>query len=396
MTKFINFSEGSFKKITSFIIAAVVCVSLALPGKAEAGWLENQFNAVQSKLNNLTSKLSTVNTRVTNVYSKVINAAGSISDGKVQNLIADVKVMLQEAVNTQQAGVAEFMGLDNCALNGFSPCDMFRADLIEIVHIMRGLNNQILAFPNIPGLNLQMQDMGFADLIEKIPGRVLLPLYKVMTKTQLLDPALFDALREAGDNLAEVKTVLFSNEAPLNTFAPAALSFGCTVVNNRSTFLTIVANTYSGIGMLTEVLGGVFQAFGETVIAGPVEMDAGVHGYFHGTLNSNNLGSFGELLGAISGAFSFVGSLVSDKVSSCGSDANQALLISNQDAILASMGGGTVPNPDLLANQELIIENQLTILEGQLETRCASRKNKPKPCVHFRGNGFGGKKKPLP
>jgi hypothetical protein len=91
-------------------------------------------------------------------------------------------------------------------------------------------------------------------------------------------------------------------------------------------------------------------------------------------------------LEAISGTFAFIGSMVSDKVDSCGSEANQALLISNQNAILVSMGGGSVPNPDLLANQELI-------LEGQMETRCASRKNKPKPCERFRGNGFGGKKK---
>jgi outer membrane murein-binding lipoprotein Lpp len=393
---FKKLSMGNCTKINSFIIAAVVCVSLALPGNADAGWIEDQFNAVQSKLNSIRSNLSTVNSRVTNVYSKVINAAGSISDGKVQNLIADVKVMLQEAVNTQQAGVTEFMGGGNCIANDGTPCGFFRTDLIEIVHTVRELNNQILAFPNIPGLNLQIQDMGFADLIDKIPPRALLPLYKVMTKTQLLDPALFDALREAGNDLAEVKTVLFPNQAPLNTFAPAALSFGCTGVNNRSTFLTITATSFNGIGMLTEVLGGVFQAFGETVIGGPVEMDAGVHGYFHGTLNTNNLGSLGELLEAISGAFSFVGSLVSDKVSSCGSEANQELLIANQDAILASMGGGTVPNPNLLANQELIIENQQSILEGQQETRCAFRKNKPKQCVRFRGNGFGGKKKPLP
>lgn len=400
MNAFIKISNGNFKRIASFIMVTVLCVFLPAQ-QAEAGWLEDQFNSVQSKLNSIRSNLNTVNSRVTNVFNKVIDASGSISDGKVQNLITDMKVMLQAAVDTQQAGVAEFMDGGNCAVNDGTPCGFFRADLIELVHIMRGLNNQILALPSIPGLNLQIQDLGFADLINKIPGRALLPLYKVLEKTQLLDPVLIDALQNAGNELANLKTFLFGATAvpaaqstTTFTFAPAALG-NCQFVNNHPN-LNIIAITYDALGMLTEVLGAVFQAFGETVIGGPSEVDAGVHGYIHGTLNTNNLGSFGELLGAFSGAFAFVGSKISDRIGSCEDMARDDLLFSNQAQIILDIAALSPTNPNLELNQALILENQQSILEGLLETRCAIRKNKPSQCERFRGNGFGGKKKPLP
>ena len=103
-----------------------------------------------------------------------------------------------------------------------------------------------------------------------------------------------------------------------------------------------------------------------------------------------------DWLSGLKKAFSFIGSRISDKISSCGSEANQLLLISNQGQIIADIGAMAPTNPNLETNQLLILENQQAILEGQLETRCAFRKNKPKLCVRFRGNGFGGKKKPLP
>jgi hypothetical protein len=379
-------------RINSFIIAAVICVLLTLPGKADAGWIEDQFNAVQSKLNSLVSNMSTVRSRVTNVYSKVVGAAGTINDGKVKNLISDMQVMLQAAVDTQQEGVAAFMAGGDCVVNDGTPCGFFRADLIDIVHIARGLNNQILALHNIPGLDLQIQDLGLADLINKLPGRALLPLYKVLTKTQFLTPALIDAMQTAGDNIDNLKTVLFIEDVPS---LPTPLE-ACQFVDANSKPFKISANAIKGIGVVLKVLGKLFEALGKTPAGGPNEVDAGIHGYVHATVKTNTLGTIGKILGGISGPMSSVSSFVSDKVSSCGDmvrdaevETRQLQMLTNQDAILASMGGGTIPNPDLIANQ-------LLILEGQLETRCAFRKNKPKQCKHFRGNGFGGKKKPLP
>jgi hypothetical protein len=407
MIAFKKLSYGNCSRITSFIIAAVVCVFLALPAKAEAGWIEDQFNAVQSKLNSLVSNMSTVRSRVTNVYSKVVGAAGTINDGKVKNLISDMQVMLQAAVDTQQEGVAAFMPVGTtCALNDGTPCGYFRADLIDVVHIARELNNQILALHNIPGLDLQIQDLGLADLINKLPGRALLPLYKVLTKTQFLTPVLIDAMQNVGDNLGNLKTVLFIEEVPS---LPTALE-ACQFVDTNSKPFKISANAIKGIGVVLKVLGKLFEALGKTPAGGPNEVDAGIHGYVHATVKTNTLGTIGKILGGISGPMSSLSSFVSNKVSSCGdmvrdadiklrqekmlanqaaSNTKQLQMLANQDAILASMGGGTVPNPDLIANQ-------LLILEGQMETRCASRKNKPKPCKRFRGNGFGGKKKPLP
>jgi hypothetical protein len=337
-------------------------------------------------------------------------------------MIADMQVMLQAAVDTQQEGVDAFIAGGNCALNDGTPCGNFRADLIDIVHIARGLNNQILALHNIPGLNLQIQDLGLADLINKLPGRALLPLHKVLTKTQFLTPALIDALQNAGDNLANLRTVLFIDEVPS---LPTALE-ACQFVDTNSKPFKISANAIKGVGVVLKVLGKLFEALGKTPAGGPNEVDAGIHGYVHATVKTNTLGTIGKILGGISEPMSSLSSFVSGKVSSCGDmvrdaelEARQLEMLSNQDEILVGING-LVPNPELKSNQLLMIDNQNAILQGigtivpnneieerqvlilqnqeallrgQREVLCAFKHNLPEYCSEFSGNGHNNRGK---
>jgi hypothetical protein len=378
------------KGFISFILAAIFCVIFILPAKVEAGWLEDQITNIQSKLNSLTSNMTTVRSRVTNVYSKVVNAANKITDENVSNLILDMQVMLKTAVDTQQEGVTEFMDGGNCTVGDGTPCGDFRADLINLVHIARGLNNQILALHNIEGLNLQIQDLGLADLIEQLPGRVLLPLYKVVTKTQFLTPELINAMENAGDDIFNLKTVLFIEGAPE---VPTALE-ACQFVDTNSKVFKISANSIKGFGLVLKVLGKLFEALGKTPAGGPNEVDAGIHGYVHATIKTNTLGTIGKILGGISEPMSSASSFVSNKVSSCGDmvrdfqlQNRQVQIITNQGQIISKIDG-IVPNSEVKENQLLIIQNQETILRGQRETLCAYKNNLPEQCAEFTGNGY--------
>ena len=419
MFKIKKLYNGNHNRINSFILAAVVCVFLTLPAKAEAGFIDDQL----AKIDTVISRIATVNTRVTNVYNKVINAAGTITDGKIANLISDMQVMLKTAVEAQQAGVADFMPPGtNCSLNDGTDCGNFRADLIDVVHIARGLNNQILSLHNIPGLNLQIQDLGLADLIEKLPGRALLPLYKVLTKAQFLTPELINAMQNAGDNLENLKMVLFIEDVPS---LPTALE-ACQFVDTNSKPFKISANTIKGFGVVLKVLGKLFEALGKTPAGGPNEVDAGIHGYVHATVKTNTLGTIGKILGGISEPMSSLSFFVSGKVSSCGDmvrdfnlnknqekilanqgaillgiegivpnpelKTNQLLMIGNQDAILQGIGN-IVPNPEIEARQVIILQNQEVLLRGQREVLCAFKNNLPELCSEFSGNGYDNRGK---
>lgn len=381
------------KGFISFILAAVFCVLFILPSKTEAGPIDNvqsTVNGISNKITNLSTSLSTVQRKVQEVVDTIVNATGTITDGQVKNLILDMQSMLKTAVQTQQDGVAEFLDGGDCTVGDGTPCGIFRADLIALVHITRGLNNNILALHNIQGLDLQIQDLGLADLIEQLPGRVLLPLYKVVTKTQFLTPALIDALENADVHLENLKMVLFVEDVPTLSTALEA----CQYVDTHSKIFKISANTIKGIGLVLKVLGKLFEALGKTPAGGPNEVDAGIHGYVHATVKTNTLGSIGKILGGISEPLSSVSSFVSNKVSSCGDmvrDAEvkdrQLEMLANQDEILSKIDG-IVPNSEAKENQLLIIQNQETILRGQRETLCAYKNNLPEQCAEFTGNGF--------
>jgi hypothetical protein len=387
------------KGFVSLILASVFCAIFILPPKAEAGILDNIWNYVKDIRNRviaIASKVTNVDTKVQNVVSRVSGAADKISDGKVENLIEDMLVMLQAAVESQQDGVAEFMGNGDCAIGDGTPCGDFRADLIKLVHIARGLNNQILSLHNIQGLDIQIQDLGLADMIEKLPGRVLLPLYKVVTKAQFLTPELIDAMENAGNDIEELKKVLFIEDAPE---FPSALE-RCQFVDTHSVAFKLSANSIKGIGLVLKVLGKLFEALGKTPAGGPNEVDAGIHGYVHATVKTNTLGTIGKILGGISEPLSSVSSFVSNKVSSCGDmvrdelvKTNQETMLANQNAILAGisgLSGGECANPnqEVKENQLLIIEQQAAILRGQRETLCAYKNNLPEQCAEFVGNGY--------
>ena len=104
----------NFKRIASFIMVTVLCVLFTLPAKAEAGFIEDQVE----KITGLVTTVGQVKTNLAGLITTITNAAGEIGNGKIKNLIADMRMMLQEAVNIQQEGVAAFIPSGtHCTLN---------------------------------------------------------------------------------------------------------------------------------------------------------------------------------------------------------------------------------------------------------------------------------------
>ena len=384
MITFIKLSEGNLSKITTFILAAVVCVFLALPANTEAGiWDDKEGGNIDT----VVKRVKSIKDNVDNLVKTIKDGKDTITDGKIKQMINDMKAMLQEAVNRQQDGVDDFIAGGNCEANDGTPCGLFRADLLFIFQGLQDLNNQLLSMHNIPSLKLEIEDPGLSDLLNRVPGRVLLPLYKVLTKTKFLSAGFLDSLETVRSQLEEIRPVLLSDSPifPSSLSTSAAASFTtsgsgvttsaatvptasstCLLIERRPLLFSITSGALSGYGIFLKIVGALSQALGKTSLVGPKEVDAGIHGYVHGTLATDHVGSLGKILSGIGGVLTAISSSISSKITFCG-----------------------------------IELRQIAILRGQKEILCALKNNNLSPfCDEFVGNGFdshgvgGGNGKP--
>lgn len=348
MIAFIKLSEGKLKRVTSFILAAVVCVFLTLPAKADAGiWDDSDGGNIDTVI----ARVKSIKDNVDDLIKTVKAGKDTITDGKIKAMIADMRVMLQEAVNAQQDGVNDFLMGGNCVANDGTPCGFFRADLLFFLQTLEDINNQLLSMHNIPSLNLQVEDPGLANLLNKIPGRILFPIYKVMTKTKLLDAGFLAALADINTHLSNVKLVLFpdpsASPTSLSTLTAATgMSVAVTVPNASNSCLfidehplafTIATGYLTGVGIINRIIGAILEAMGETFIGGPAEVDGGIHGYVHGTIKTSTLGTMGKIASGIGGVMQALGSAISSKITFCGIELRQVAIIRGQKEILCAM-----------------------------------------------------------
>jgi hypothetical protein len=364
-------SDESLSRITTFILAAVVCLFLTLPANTEAGiWDDSEGGNIDTVI----KRVKNIKDNVDSLVKTIKDGKDTITDGKIKQMITDMKAMLQEAVNRQQEGVDDFMAGKDCQANDGTPCGLFRADLLFIFQSLQDLNNQLLSMHNIPSLQLEIEDPGLSDLLNRVPGRVLLPLYKVLTKTKFLSAGFLDSLENVRSQLEEIRPVLLSDSpifpsststSSLTTFSttssittsglavvPTASSV-CLLIERRPLLFSITSNALSGYGIFLKIVGALSQALGKTSLVGPKEVDAGIHGYVHGTLATDHVGSLGKILSGIGGVLTAISSSISSKITFCG-----------------------------------IELRQIAILRGQKELLCAMKNNNLPACTEFVGNGF--------
>jgi len=352
------------RKLTSLISLVSIGSALLLPVQTRADWTD--------------SKIKTITDNVQDIIDTIADAQATIADGKIKAMITDARAMLAQAAATQDAGVSEFLDGGCDVGNLGSECGRFRNDLVTFLQNIEDLNNALLAFHDIPALNLQLEDPGLRDLVEKLPGRALYPLYKVLSKLRFFESGMIDALEDARSHLELLREVVFSDDgsSSLSAMSSAAdLQSGdeidvCALVVENSTAIKVAAAAVLGVGVAARVLGGILEAFSKTLFSGPVEMDGGIHGYVHGTIKQNNLHMFGKGFTVFGEVLSAIASSAFRKVRFCSIEVRQETII---------------------ANQETIIANQEEILLGQRRTLCAFKHNLPAQCAEFRGNGFGNR-----
>ena len=195
---------------------------------------------------------------------------------------------------------------------------------------------------NIPSLDLHVEDPGLGDLINKIPGRILFPLYKVMTKTKVLDAGF----------LISLSTLTATSGISIAVTVPN-VSNSCLFIDEHPLALKIATGYLTGAGIINQIIGAILEAMGETFIGGPAEVDAGIHGYVHGTIKTSTLGTMGKIASGIGGVMQAIGGSISSKITFCG-----------------------------------IELRQVAIIRGQKEILCAMKNNNLEMCTEFVGNGF--------
>jgi len=344
-------ATGWRKYMRRLAVLSCVCLIVTItfiPMQAKAGWSDNGITAIK--------------TNVSNIIDTITDARETISDRKLKNMIADIRVMLQTAVSTQQNGVKSFIAGGNCTKNDGTPCGNFKRNLGELFANLQGLNNAVLSLNNNSSLNIQLQDPGIGKLIDKIPGRILFPLYKVLQTTPILQSGFVDLIEETQQQVNDLSTVLspvsntFGARHTVNSLDIPSGREQCELLDDRSDAISIAAGGLIVTGTIAKILGGTFEAMSKTVFAGPVEMDAGIHGYVHGTIKQNWPHIVGKGFSTIGAVLSSTGSYGFNKIKFCG-------------IMLREL--------EMLEKQKHILTNQESILLGQDRMLCALKKQPP-------------------
>ena len=335
-------------------------VVLAQPGVTYAGWADSQINTITSQVQDI---IDTIN-----------DARSTIADSKIKAMIADALAMLQQAVDTQQDGLTAFLG-SGCDVGDLSSeCGRFRADLKDFVQGVQDLNNEMLAFHDIAGLDIQMQDPGLQQFLDVVPGRALFPAYKVMDKLGMMNSGLLQSLEDARMNLAILKQVVFDESqtslAARTMPGQIPVPASCGYVLDHEQGIKIAGASTVGIGVVARIVGAILEGISKTIFAGPVEMDGGIHGYVHGTIQQNTPHLVGAIFNGAGTVLIPVGEYALNKVKFCRVEQRQENLRLNQVSMLA---------------------NQDAILLGQRRMLCAFKHNLPDECAEFVGNGYGNR-----
>lgn len=329
-------------RLSSFtfsLFITLACASILLtPVTANAGWSDDGISTIKSNVTNVKSN-------VQNLINTISDAKNTISDSKLKNMIADVRGMIKTAVNAQQNGIGNFMAGGNCTRNDYTPCGTFKNDLISMLEQIQAMNNTILNFHNITTLNINIEDPGLGDLLEKIPGRILFPVYKVISKLHILDSGLIQSLADKSIQLAELKDVMFPETASTSTLSTSAITTNngipseleiCQTIEQKSALVSGIATGVAGLGVVAKIIGAILEGVSKTVFAGPVEMDAGIHGYVHGTIKQNTPHLVGAIVTGIGSVLSSVSNMAFNKVKFCGIRLRQKEIIDNQATVLAN------------------------------------------------------------
>jgi len=320
-----------------FVAAVVVLVGgLALAPPARAQSLGDIFDAVQTAINRATAARD----RATEARDHASEIRDTI-DEAVSTISTQVRDVILESVNDVSLLVDEELAGRDAFVNG-PECPAFRQDLIALVQGLEDLLGELAVIGNpLAPTAISLQDE--VALIGSLECRVLYPLYRVLSVTDLLSPEL---LGQIGDGVAALQTLRDFVTYEDRYVAGAPLDYELSQLPNRLILRDPVAArdavlATQGLGLMFKLVGGRLVAKGHTGLQG---VKVQIHGYLGVSLASDRKMKWGKALESVSQQLDRVANVATDKI---------------QHAMIMGVF------LELRTNQQTIITNQSTILANQ-------------------------------
>lgn len=218
----------------------------------------------------------------------------------IEEAVEDARRILQQ----QMEGREEFLG-NNC--DPSSPCGEFRSRIGEFLTRVGRVSSALATFT---GSDAQPDLAPMVAMVERAPGRVLLPIYRV--SGNMFDSDLVRRLDAVPEQLETLQNALAS-----------ARDGSCTFAVDHAQEVRQVTYVLRAGGLAYRVTGKVFDAVGEVEVSG----EAGFWGFVGGDVKWNVLKQIGILYGFVGESLQKVGENANSALSDCMSSREQAALM---------------------------------------------------------------------
>lgn len=259
---------------------------------------------------------------------------------QVRDMITHAIEDMQQLVERELEGLSEFTADGGCSA---AVCEPFRQDLIEWLQHTQAIVNSLFSIFHADELHLNF-DREIA-ILNVIPGRLLFPLYRVLSAdNSLVGTALLDRLSETESNLALIKDAL-AGSAP-----SAANRQGQTPLESEVASCAFLMDHYDAVGeakmevsdlaTILKLSAKWLKSKGETTAEGA---NPGIHGYINVTIKDNALKEFGEKIEGVSEGLAKAAEKIDDKARDCVLFTAHLDTLKNQQDILNAIDGIKCP-----------------------------------------------------
>lgn len=316
---------------------------------------------------------------VNEIRDRVRQGAEALT-GQVLSTLSDAVQEVQNTIQQELDGVGDFLA------DG-GPAEPFRQDLIMLLQKIEIIMN---ALYDIAGLDMKFSLARPIGIIENLPRPILFPLHRFLaTGSNFFDSGIVQRLDELADSLSLMRDLVvegddsrgpdpytlcldaetddrFCNEILLREAygATCRLFLGDPPNTERISVVKTVSGVVTTSATGLKLIAKGLIAIGATGLA-DAEKKIGIHGYIGIHLKNNFPKQLGSFLDGVADATLHVPSYVSSKLKHC-----QAMYVQNElyrrgVALMIEQEKAAVQTDAVLANQELVLDNQKEILLRQ-------------------------------
>jgi hypothetical protein len=260
-------------------VACAAALVLCFPRGAHAqlGEILDIVQNIQSRVNTAISQAQAARIAAEEIRTQV-RAGTSYLTPQLQQFIEDAIDEGRTILEEESAGMETFAPGGQCA----EVCEAFRANLVEFLGQSVELTDAVLESTGAP-VNPDLSQL--VRLAQLAPPRLLYPMYRMFQEVLASD--LTDRVR-----------VLIPETRFVIQLVMQAAQDPCGPIVQHAERIQRWTTGATAVGVVVQVIGGVFKVIGETEFAGEV----GVAGFVSGTIKQNRrkqVGEFFNVLGTI-------------------------------------------------------------------------------------------------